>query len=178
MILSDVIVPFHALLSVSHSTLQKNGHFPFRSRSLIRENSETCPVLKTTYWQKHLLGTPFYTQVPWGRRQYWLLRPDSSGPSQRCGAMWPGHPIPDRQQLGVLLLGPEHLIASVRSFWTQFPVDVVTSNSCEAACSSTWILEWLQRSQQSFWLKIDMQVNEKLLLMDVTEVLELLVTTA
>lgn len=78
----------------------------------------------------------------------------------------------------MLLLGPEHLIASVRPFWTQFPFDMVTSNSYEAACSSTWILDWLQWSQQSFLLKTDMQVNEKLLLMDVTEVLELFVTTA
>ena len=92
--------------------------------------------------------------------------------------MRPGHPIQYRQQLRVLLLGPEHLIASVRSFWTQFPFDMVTSNSYEAACSSVWILEWPQWSQQSLLLKTDMQDNEKLLLMDVTEVLELFVTTA
>lgn len=47
MILSDFIVPLHALLSVSYSTLQKNGHFPFRTRILIGESSEICPVLKT-----------------------------------------------------------------------------------------------------------------------------------
>lgn len=44
--------------------------------------------------------------------------------------------------------------------------------------SSVWILEWPQWSQQSLLLKTDMQDNEKLLLMDVTEVLELFVTTA
>lgn len=59
MILSDFIVPLHALISVSYSTLQKNGHFRFRSRILIGKSSETCPVLNTTHWQKHLLGTAF-----------------------------------------------------------------------------------------------------------------------
>ena len=75
MILSDFIVPLHALLSVSHSTLQKNGHFHFRSRILISKSSETCPVLNTAHWQKHLLGAAFYAQAPWGGRQYWPLRP-------------------------------------------------------------------------------------------------------